>query len=1237
VTQDAPPSPTSSELSTQGGLRLALEDEIGAGAFGRVVRGRALAAWGDLKQGDVVAVKLLHAKLERDSSALRSLRGEIEAGRHAHHASLVRHFDHGSDGSREFFAMELVEGESLRELFERSGSLPEPQLRSIAAQVCGALAALHDAGYVHADVKPDNIRITPRGRVVLMDLGFARRFESAPPPPIRRVTSRTAAEPSEQARPAPELAAIEGVNPGSLSYLSPERALGQQASPAADVFALALVIYELATGWHPFADSMERVGDSFTASGFSSGRPLRRSLEAPGADQLLAAIVSARYVPPSRLAPGLSPFLDAVLQQALARAPEKRPSAGELRERFVQGELGEWWRAQLDFSSSARRATRGEQDAEHLTPLVGRDAELEQLLDACREAYASDGGAAAAHGGRAVWLIGPAGSGKSRLTSECALRARRVFTPPPLYLYGRCAAFEDQRPSMPILRWLERFLRLPSGAAPDQHQRAALASLVAPNVAATLWDALDPNFAGATQNAVPEALAAWLSALALAQPLLLFLDDVNFADEGTLAVLSRFAADLPRRRAVLVLGQREDEEVQSERTLAALRERLVASGAGLRVELQPLDEDAVESIVNAVFHPSAPRRRLAQILHARSHGNPGQLGEILRLASERGDVHPSSRSDPRWRLSVPAERLPLSESLQASIQERVAKLSEHDRDWLQRLAVVGGRIEVGLLARTFAETSVSEIEAQLAALAQRGWLTPIGDRYRFARPALREALYRSLEAERRRELHSLAADALLVDRTPGAQRRLPLADAVQRAYHLRSAARHADLLRVLRPLVAALLRRGQAQRVYVLSRWGLEALAKLAPSRQRNRQRIEFLEAAADAADRLGVRAEQRRWLDELSDLEFDPAKDPDALSRVYLLHGRYAAGTGQYGLARGMYKNAVELAQRAESAELESEALRRLGAVQAHVGELESAREHLTRARDLAVHEPQRAVALVQLGVVELLENKLEAALACVDTALRLQRRARRYQLPGITAAGHMLRGRIYRIFGRPARALGSMERAVQLARQAGERRLEMEATARLGGLLLDLNRPEDAESRLREALLIAGEIEDLRGQTLASLWLGTLLWEQGDLTSASVLDRASRLASEMGLKRAEALAYSIRSRIAREKGELERALEWTEHAEGLIEHQGAELFDRIVVSGTRALVLHTAGRADEAAEIVRALERRMRRDNDSIGDDSLKRSHGEAMRRLLDAVLSPVGVIYPRVTDDAGPSPIG
>jgi rhamnose utilization protein RhaD (predicted bifunctional aldolase and dehydrogenase) len=183
-------------------------------------------------------------------------------------------------------------------------------------------------------------------------------------------------------------------------------------------------------------------------------------------------------------------------------------------------------------------------------------------------------------------------------------------------------------------------------------------------------------------------------------------------------------------------------------------------------------------------------------------------------------------------------------------------------------------------------------------------------------------------------------------------------------------------------------------------------------------------------------------------------------------------------------------------------------------------------------------------------------------------------------------------------------------------------------------MNEPEEAETRLREALLIAGEIEDRRGQTLALVWLGTLLWEQADPEAADTLDRAQRMANEMGLQRAESLALAIRSRIEREKGHLERALELSGLAHEILARQGAELPDRIVVVGTHVLVLRTAGREDEAGELLEALESRMKRENDRIKDVELRKVHRSATTRLLSAVLSPEGVIYPRVGVEA-PAP--
>ncbi len=1221
------------ELRTADGLVLELDRDIGSGAVGGVVHGVLAAAWKTWPAGAEVAVKRLHPHLLRDAPARHSLAVEVKVARAAAHPSLVRHLTSGEDQHGPFVVMEYIAGRTLREQLAAGGALPEPLVRSIAGGVAGALAALHAGGYVHADVKPDNIRIEPHGRVVLMDFGFAQTLTVAAP--RRSVRSVAAIAPEGSAMPAPELAGNEGVNPGSLAYLSPERARGLPCTPASDVFALGVVVYELATAVHPYADDPDESGISYDASGFSSGRLLKRSIDDPGADRLLAALATARFVPPSRVVPQLSPFLDALLHDVLRRDPLARPSAAEVALRLRECERGAWWREQLDFGAGARRGTLGDKESPHLTPLVGREHELEALLERCSASTAlvdADGGPRTPSG-NAVWLLGPSGSGKSRLMSDCATLTRRRLEPAPLYLYGRCPAFEETRPCMPILRLVERYLRLPSGTAPGASQTEQLARLVPPRVATTLVQALTPDFNGTTAIAVPTALAQWLVALGRSQALLVFLDDVNFADEASLSVLARVAEELHGLRATIVLGLREHESAPNPAALQRLRERLAETAEVVELRLAPLSENAVQELVGATFHHSQPRGRIAQILFARSRGNPGLLAEILRGLIERGEARAFSPSEPRLVLEIAPERMPLPDSLHTLIQDRLLKASTGDREWLQRVSVIGGRIQTSLLERAFADVTAGEIDSKLAQLVHTGWLVPTGDRYRFARPALREAVYRSMSTERRVALHSRAADAFLprVEDASGTKsRRIEIGDAFQRAFHLRAAERHADLLRLLRPLIQALLKRGQPQRVYVLARWGLEALAALPTTRQRSRRRIEFLEAAADAADRLGNREEQRQWLDELSELEFDPENDPDSLARVYLLHGRYAASTGQYGLARGMLKNSVELAQKAGATELESEALRRLGAVQGHVGELDDARELLRKAREVAVHEPQRAVAMIQLGVVDLLDNRLDEALRNVDEALRLQRRSRRWNLPGITAAAHMLRGRIYRVCGRPARALGSMQRAVKLAQQAGERRLELEATARLGGLLLDLNQPEEAETRLREALLIAGEIEDRRGQTLALLWLGTLLWEQGEANAASVLDRALRLANEMGLERAEALALAIRSRIEREAGRTEQALEQSERALGLMSAQGAELPDRIVVVGTRALVLEAVGRHDEAEELIAGLRRRVKRDNERIGNETLRKAHASATSRLLEAVLSPLGVIYPRVSAD-------
>jgi tetratricopeptide (TPR) repeat protein len=1177
--------------------RFRIDRELGSGATGRVAHGVLTEAFGPWPAGFEVAVKTLHPHLASDPAALETFEAEALAGRAIEHPNVVHVLHGGVDARGPYLLMNFVPGRSLRDVLAETGPLPEPLVRSIARQLAGGLAALHAAGMVHGDLKPENVRLDAEGNAVILDLGFVRSS-------------------AEKSRGRDAAAS----RPGSLPYLAPEQARGGAGTEKSDVFALGVLAYELATGLHPFSAFASKRGareparalaHAALATSGSSGLVSRTALEKEGADRLLAEIATARYVPPSRAVPQISPFLDRLLQDVLQRDPARRPDAADLERRLVDQEASAWWRGEVEFGAGARRGGSGERDASHRTPLVGRDAEMETLL----AAYAT--GAP-----KAVWIRGAAGSGKSRLVNEFAARAR-MGDDPPLFLYGRCRDVEEERPAQPILRLVERYLRLPQNSAPGPREIAILGKLLPPKAAETVAFALDPRAEGPAPLAVPAALGLLLAALARAIPLVVFLDDVNRGGDDTLDVLAYLALHLAESRALLVLGERTDDASRRPERLEELARRLEASGLA-RIELAPLDEAAVQALVSGLFHHSAPRLRLAHVLWQRSRGNAGMVSELLRGLVARGEAKPHEDGGGLV-LAVAPENLPLPGSLKALIADSYKRLPASDKAWLKRLAVVGGRIEIEFLLSAFPDSKRADLDLVLARLVKSGWLAPAGPRFRFTRPALREAVYRGIPKAERTRLHAAAAAALAP--RPGEQ--VSLEDAFQRAFHLQAAGDHAGLLPLLPPLLQRLFAAGQPHRVHALARAGLAALDALPRTAERARMRIGLLEAAVDAADRLGFRKEQRDLLDRLADLEFDPREDPEDAARVYLLHGRFAVSTGQYGLARGWLKNAVELFERAGKELEASESLRRLAQVQGHVGELADARRLARDALGRAQTDTQRALARLAIGTIEVLEDRLEPAMRSVDRALALLRADEGKGRPGIVASAHLLRARVHRVFGSAGRAHASASRALELARVAGERRLEAEAGARLGGILLDQDRAAEAEAALREAVRLAIEIEDRRGEAIARLFLGILLWEGTQPEAASMLARAGELAVEMGLNRVEAVSRSIHARMHRETGRIPEALELSDRAMALLDQFGAELSDRIVITATHALVLRTDGEEKEASDLESKLRDRLRKETARIRSPLLRMRHQRASERLLAAALSPEGPVYPRVRE--------
>ena len=251
--------------------RYRLTRRIATGGMGTVYEGV------DERLGRLVAVKVLKAEYADDPMSLERFSREARSAARLDHPNIAQIYDSGRDEARSFIVMEYVDGPHLGQMLETEGRLPPPQAVEIATQVCSALGAVHAVGIIHRDIKPGNVLLAPNRRVKVTDFGIAQ---------------------------AQGLAALTGTGTvlGTAHYLSPEQASSQGVTPASDVYAAGVLLYQLLTGSVPFE------GDSPVAVALSH---------------------ATKEVPPvGLLAPGVPPRLAAIVARATAKDPRLRFADG---------------------------------------------------------------------------------------------------------------------------------------------------------------------------------------------------------------------------------------------------------------------------------------------------------------------------------------------------------------------------------------------------------------------------------------------------------------------------------------------------------------------------------------------------------------------------------------------------------------------------------------------------------------------------------------------------------------------------------------------------------------------------------------------------------------------------------------------------------------------------------------------------------------------------------------------
>jgi serine/threonine protein kinase/Tol biopolymer transport system component len=203
---------------------------LGIGGMGEVYRAR------DSKLKRDVALKVLPDEFSNDTERLRRFRREAEVLASLNHPNIAVIYDVQQEAGFRYLVLELVEGENLSDRIKR-GPVPVDEALGIAKQICEGLEAAHEKGIIHRDVKPANIKVTPNGRVKLLDFGLARILEERENPSPATMTSSTA----------------RGIILGTPGYMSPEQACGRPLDKRTDIFSFGCVLYELLTGSAPFA------------------------------------------------------------------------------------------------------------------------------------------------------------------------------------------------------------------------------------------------------------------------------------------------------------------------------------------------------------------------------------------------------------------------------------------------------------------------------------------------------------------------------------------------------------------------------------------------------------------------------------------------------------------------------------------------------------------------------------------------------------------------------------------------------------------------------------------------------------------------------------------------------------------------------------------------------------------------------------------------------------------------
>jgi len=595
----------------------------------------------------------------------------------------------------------------------------------LAIQMGEIVEELHQRQVIHRDLNPTNMVIDTRvGRVGLIDFGLATRISGGAQSP---------------GRPDQLI--------GTLPYIAPEQTgrMNRAVDHRADIYSLGATFYEMLTGAPPF----------------QSSDPV----------EVVHGHLARNPTPPHQLAPGVPEALSAVVLKLLAKMPQQRYQSAEALRVDLEEARRQWaTTGKIEpFELGRHDVVRALFASGHL---YGREAELAGLLGAFDRV--------AAGGVEVVSITGPAGVGKSALAEAFRelLKGRRSR-----FISGKFDQLERNTPYAGLGEAFRGLIRelLYEPDAEIARLKAELQEAMGPNGRVITRVIPDVTRITGRQPKVPElgpvesenrlqlVFRKFVRVFATPQrPLVLFLDDLQWADVGSLRMLESLATDPETAHLMVVAAWRREELVAGHAlpdTLAAIRD---AGVGGLALTLSALDLDEVSSLCCDALRCEPDRARpLAELVRWKTAGNPFFIRELLKYLY-RAQLLAFDPLGGEWAWDISRiEQVQVTDNVIELMLSSIRELPAATRGLLEIAACVGSSVELELLSEV-AERPVSEVAGALWTAIGEGFLVPadtplkVGEpagrgepeaTYRFVHDRVQRAAYTLIEPGRRRALH----------------------------------------------------------------------------------------------------------------------------------------------------------------------------------------------------------------------------------------------------------------------------------------------------------------------------------------------------------------------------------------------------------------------------------------------------------------------------------------------------